>query len=135
MIRQRNFRDCCICSLAMFLDTTYEEVQAVINVYARRHEIDISGGITDYDSLNIIQFYGKEAKTKRFSLGQRWALDKTLSGRKALLGLPSQNFAGLNHCVYWNGKRIIDPSNLGVYQNGRLTFLKVRNAIIEEIVA
>lgn len=39
-----------------------------------------------------------------------------LRGRRAMIQVPSLNYEGAEHFIYWDGKQIRDPSNKQVYQ-------------------
>lgn len=47
-------------------------------------------------------------------------LRNVLWGRRALLQVPSKNYAGEQHIVYWDGRALHDPSNLREWKWGEV---------------
>lgn len=112
-IPQRFSGDCSIASLAMFLNRTYEEVESIVDVYDEKAK---HNGVFIRTTMSAAQTFGYilsplieteppfKADTKYYIVEQ-FNLEK-----KSLLTVDSLNHEGKLHEIYWDGKRVYDPS-------------------------
>jgi hypothetical protein len=125
IIKQRYEQDCFLCCIAMALDLDYDEALAkwgaelVDHVAAHglvgRKNIDRAfsalGLQRDLDYVTILmEFPGPEP-------WERAEIRKLLWGRRACIQVRSKNYENRFHVVYWDGERLIDPSNLKTYSD------------------
>lgn len=115
MIKQKNKNDCFLACLAMASGKTYEEcftteiTEAIENAKGVRPDtvdkmFELAGFIKNVDYTTIYTFNKDIYLIRDF-----------LIRRKAILQVPSLNFENTEHGVYWDGNKILDPSNLQVY--------------------
>jgi hypothetical protein len=108
LVRQRMKSDCAICTIAMALGRSYEDVLvAALNARAFKPE---EGTRSEY---SIIEQFGLE-QMKDFRILHRGQLAPEFFlhfswGRRAILAVPSLNIEGGFHSVYWNGSQLFDP--------------------------
>lgn len=129
MIKQRNLKDCAICSLAMFLDLPYAEIKRdVISHHAMQSERRFTG-TTDETEMAILWKYGAKIKAyHQTELAMRtvrgkWVavkpkrinFKKVIGKKRAIISVPSLNFKDFGHAIFWDGKKLYDPSNLKKY--------------------
>lgn len=120
MIKQRTRHDCAICTIAMALGRTYEEVMTaalaaeafdpaegcrseyrIIEAFGLKQMADfriLHRGSDDHGAILSAAFF------RQFS----W-------GRRAILAVPSLNTPGGFHSVYWTGASLADPCELKTY--------------------
>lgn len=110
MLKQRNNYDCGICCLAMAFGVSYEQMRDRAGVVDSR-------GLSDETEERIIRSFGYG-----FRSFYKWWYEKNggnfwreLKNKRALISLPSLNLEGEYHLVYWDGKNLLDPSNLKTY--------------------
>ena len=60
---------------------------------------------TDYWCVYLLNEYAVNPNVKQL-----------LNGRRAILQVPSLNYQGTYHLIYWNGETLYDPSNKQIYQ-------------------
>lgn len=100
LIKQRTLHDCAICTIAMALGKTYEEVLA--KALSNEHAYDAATGCKE--EWWIIEQFGLKQET-HFIQRHRNILDPQFFlwmswGRRAILTVPSLNTPGRLHSVY-----------------------------------
>lgn len=117
LIEQRTDHDCLICCFAMAIGWSYDDVLsklAPLNVdvriegvkfdheFMRRLGLDLtySNGFPIGNAVNRVKMWETSAEAFTF---QAW-------GRRAILGVPSLNFMGRSHAIYWHYDTLFDPS-------------------------
>ena len=103
LIEQRTPTDCSICSLAMYLDRTYEEIMDIVNTYDPNIARRIQDGVYGLDiisELHIIRHFG----------GNTVCLLTFPQSLKCFLAVASLNFPGKLHAVAYDGNEVFDPS-------------------------
>lgn len=115
LIPQRTRHDCAICTVAMALGKTYEEV---MDVGLRGKWFDPEQGCRS--EYAIIEAFGlkqmqdfrvmhrPECISPEFFLHFSWQ-------RRAILAVPSLNKEGGWHSVYWTGSHLFDPCSQRTY--------------------
>lgn len=127
IIRQKNLVDCGVCCLAMAIDKPYKEILKQVNSWMKIHEpkekftgmtAEIETSILWKFDIKFTHIYTYE-KHVVFQDGywipkrdKKINLKKIVGDKKALLSCPSINFKGKGHAVYWDGKKLHDPSNM-----------------------
>lgn len=106
--------DCAICTIAMALGKSYEDV-LVAALQARAFKPE-EGTRSEY---SIIEQFGLE-QMKDFRVLHRGPLAPEYFlhfawGRRAILAVPSLNIEGGFHSVYWNGSQLFDPCTAKTY--------------------
>lgn len=130
MIKQRNYKDCGICSLAMLLDKPYHVINKdVRSLHKIKYPNKKFDGIDDTIEQMIAWKHGFKFKTHvdidwKFDFkkgywakvaGKKYNIKKLVGNKKSILSVPSINFKGYGHCIYWDGEKLHDPSNLKRY--------------------
>lgn len=118
LIQQREKSDCAICTIAMALGRTYEEVLEAAT--ADKEWPDYQPGVGTRSEYAIIERFGLQ-QMQDFRVQHRGILAadffRGLSwGRRAILAVPSLNIAGSVHSVYWTGNELWDPCTLKTYE-------------------
>lgn len=123
LVQQRSPHDCAVCCMAMLTGRTYEDVRAVIAELldetgerrGMRNEQEALRRLGFEHSFHHGQPIGDISCTRRgfeispeYYRGAAW-------GRRALMSVPSLNFSGSWHMIFWDGSRIWDPSPLTAY--------------------
>lgn len=125
VIKQRYEDDCVICCIAMATGRTWEEVHAV----ASNTENGYVEGRGTSSEIAVLNAFGIKARsTLRVAVRGQCSDDLAthyeaiaigwkamLWGRRALVALPSMNGWVGWHCCYWDGDKLIDPSNKQSY--------------------
>ena len=120
-IPQRHSNDCCIAATAMALALPYELVEKLC-IDAGFYKPG-GKGISFFDMLDAIQDYGIQGVTVSkgvpkgnanvkhlpFALSPEF-FTSTLWGRPCLLSVPSLNYAGKRHAIFYDGIAVYDPS-------------------------
>lgn len=115
IIYQRTSTDCAICTIAMALGRTYDEVMAkalIAEAYdlqkgcRAEYSIFEAFGLVQMQDFRVLH---RSIISPEFFLHFSW-------GRRAILAVPSLNLEGGFHSVYWNGTELLDPSTKCVYQ-------------------
>lgn len=118
-INQKNPADCAMCCVAMFCGITYEQLMERAPWLSYLTQSVNNGGMTTDQELHLISVitgrtplviqnhYHAEENTER--------LFEMLKGKPAILSARSLNFFGGFHAVYWDGTKVIDPSNKKKY--------------------
>lgn len=125
-MKQRNLKDCAICCLSMALGVSYKKIKDDVMsankiMYGDRHKFD--GTTIEVEHL-ILWKYG----INHDFIEKKWVCSlsngllqkmppfrRKIRNKRALLTVPSLNFNGKYHAVYWDGRKIHDPSNLRCY--------------------
>lgn len=124
MIKQRNLKDCGICSIAMFLGKSYAEIDRDVRSYHKMRHGKAFDGICDEIERAVLWKHGATfkthtdfdlVKTKKGFVWQSKNLAKFIGKKKALISVPSINFPNKGHLIYWDGEKLHDPSNLKRY--------------------
>ena len=116
-INQKNPADCAVCALAMFLGYDYDEILDLLPYLVGKIQSVQTGGLTSIEERLICAVLRPDdpvvvisnhhdpdgKKTKK--------LFKMLKGIPALMAARSLNHPNVGHAVYWDGSKIIDPSN------------------------
>lgn len=117
LVKQRSKFDCALACLAMVSGKQYEELfdpefcarieqkttcsgDDLAEAYRR------AGFVKDKNMRVIYIGYGASVPVIR----------QMLWGRRAMIQVPSLNYEGSEHFIYWNGREIFDPSNKQVYR-------------------
>lgn len=124
LIQQRTAHDCAICCMAMVTGRPYE---------------DVLGAVGDAFDPDKGMRYEQEA-LKRLGFDYRFERGEPVGdisclhrgfeispeffrrlawARRALMSVPSFNFADTWHMVYWDGSKVFDPSPLKTYRDFR----------------
>ena len=98
-IKQKYRGDCSVASLAMFLNISYEEI-IIIN-YKAEVDKEFKDGVWNDKTFQVSELYGK----KLYCYYTDFDLTKP-----SLLIVPSLNYIGKEHIIYWDGKNVYDPS-------------------------
>lgn len=114
LIQQRERSDCAICTIAMALDRSYDEVMAAA-IKRKAYEPDV-GTRSEYailEALGLEQLVDfrvmhRTVLAPEYFLYLSW-------GRRAILAVPSLNIEGSFHSVYWTGTELRDPCTLKTY--------------------
>lgn len=123
LIRQRTGHDCAICTIAMALCRSYDEVHAAgleskgfdpeVGTRSEQAILKVLGLSTAYENGRPVGDFvdsrkGYETSTESFR-DRAW-------GRRAILTVPSLNIPGGWHSVYWDGSMLFDPCLLKTYE-------------------
>lgn len=115
LIRQREKSDCSICTIAMALDKSYEEVMRVALLEdawrrdegcRREYQIIEKFGLKQMEGFRIM--WRGNILDAEFFLHFSWR-------RKAILSVPSLNIEGGFHSVFTDGRKLYDPCLLKTY--------------------
>jgi ABC-type bacteriocin/lantibiotic exporter with double-glycine peptidase domain len=126
LVKQKGPSDCVLCSLAMAVKQPYTKLFSS----KFREKVLTSDGC--YDKLLTEAFKraglveGENLKKIYTENLDRHLVNAIIWGRRALLQVPSLNYAKGSHMIYWNGRELLDPSNLQVYrfiENVRPTYV------------
>lgn len=100
IIEQKNIGDCTICCYSMFTGIKYDEL---FKKFFNKNEL--IKGVSDNKLKKINKYFGiKEIKkTSNLEIPM-------------LLIVDSKNIENTHHMIYWNGKRIFDPSTKKKYR-------------------
>ncbi|HLH94976.1 MAG TPA: hypothetical protein VKW08_07650 [Xanthobacteraceae bacterium] len=120
LVRQRTLHDCAICCMAMVSGKAYELVleivgdafepdkgmrqdQEALKRLGYRHDFEKGHPVGDISCTHRGFWISAE-----FYRSMAW-------GRRALMTVPSLNFPDGHHMIYWDGRRVLDPSTLKTY--------------------
>lgn len=119
IVQQRTNTDCVICCLAMLTARRYEDVrQAVGDVYCPERGLRDEGAALE--RLGFSSAFKNGHAVGDFVCRYRGPLSPEFFRefawkRRALLSVPSLNFEGQWHMVYFDGTDVFDPSSLKTY--------------------
>lgn len=114
LIRQREKSDCAICTIAMALSRTYDEVlEAALAVKAYESGVGMRAEYAVIERLGLKQMidfrvHHRGVLAPEFFRHLSW-------GRRAILAVPSLNIEGSFHSVFWTGSEMRDPCALKTY--------------------
>jgi hypothetical protein len=114
LVQQRMSTDCAICTIAMALDRSYEDVMAAaVASDAWSPEKGCRAEYRIFETLGLEQMID-------FRVMHRMVLAPEFFrhfswGRRAILAVPSLNFEDSFHSVFWNGTVLFDPSPKRTY--------------------
>jgi hypothetical protein len=118
LIGQRADDDCTICAIAMATGLPYERVMEVaVNAKGGYRYQGIPGTMSP---KGVLMDLGYEAQRAPMAGIGSHVRQRLLWGRRAILSLPSLNGHPGHHDVYWDGRRIRDPSNKRAYMSDAL---------------
>jgi hypothetical protein len=125
MVKQRSERDCYLCCVAMAVNVPYENICTDLT-RAELSEMSIRGTVGDLiDRVWAIVGMRRDLDFRSGFYGHLSTLDPKygpstirdfLWGRRALIQVPSLNFEGEMHIVYWDGFSLFDPSTKLKYE-------------------
>lgn len=115
IVKQKWKNDCALACIAMASGKDYDTIFTKKLIKA----IDKEGGATGKTLEQAFTAAGY-VKDKTYSTVYTAAIGGTIREliwkRKALLQVDSLNYEGGMHLIYWDGEKIIDPSNLQKYK-------------------
>jgi hypothetical protein len=91
-VQQRNDHDCVIACLAMWTGHDYDDVASRL--------VRVNDGVCLWEAVKYLRSVGQPARRSIW-----W-----FHTHRAILDLPSLNFVGGMHAVYWDGERLFDPN-------------------------
>lgn len=117
LVVQRTGHDCAICTIAMALGMTYDQVMAAgLESKAFDPESGTRGASRILEALGLSNRFDRGnpvgdfvSRRRSFEIspayfrGQIW-------GRRAVICVPSLNIPGGWHSIYWDGAQVWDPS-------------------------
>ena len=138
MVKQRfdgdvQRKDCFLCCAVMAAGADYDAIWSLLDDQVRtaisttgafgnhcNHILELlkfermqvgarTGNPTDEPGDYYVLFILPEYATTGFLRNMLW-------GRRALIQVPSKNYKGEQHIIYWDGAALFDPSNLRTYQ-------------------
>jgi hypothetical protein len=113
LIRQRLRNDCAVCTIAMALDLTYEEVMATAVKIGALEDRGMRAEYSVIESFGLKQMIDFRIM-HRGQLAPEYFLHFSWS-RRAILAVPSLNIEDSFHSVYWSGTELFDPCTLKTY--------------------
>lgn len=115
VVKQKHTNDCALACIAMASGKDYDKIFSKKLIKT----IEKEGGAY---SVTLEQAYGAAGYEKDVSYSVVYTggtnvgtVREFIWKRKALLQVDSLNQEGKMHLIYWDGEKIIDPSNLQVY--------------------
>lgn len=116
LIKQRSNYDCALAVLAMASGKQYEEIFDA-EFCARIEEKQTCTGDDLLEAYRRAGFVkGENLRTISTAHAMPHLPLQLIWGRRAMIQVPSLNYKGSEHFVYWDGKEILDPSNKQVYR-------------------
>lgn len=118
IFKQRAIYDCLLACIATAVQRDYGDIWPVDFLEA----VEDAKGTYGDNVTKAFSLAGLNHNTDYWTVGVAWgwernaALRNLLHGRRAILQVPSLNYQGAQHMVYWNGETLYDPSNDQVYQ-------------------
>lgn len=117
LYKQKSPNDCAICCMAMLLEVSYNAVLKA----ARKHYKKMGmryNGMDDKDERAVADALGKPIKV--WHTLTRESKDRAIrqledNKVRGVLCVPSINTEGEYHAVFWDGTKLIDPSNKKKY--------------------
>lgn len=119
-INQRNPADCAVCALCMFLDVDYNDFISKFPFLSEKIQSVRTGGLNKETMMQIaatVKGRPMMLLYNRFDYNNKRKKDifKMFAGIPAIMSTVSLNYPGVAHAVYWDGKKIHDPSNKNKY--------------------
>ena len=113
-IVQEDFFGCAVACLAMAVGVDYKTMRKEVGRYwAAVHPFDRYDGLDHKDEEIILYIFGYRLLGARAIKGRD--LRSYVGNLPAILTVPSLNVMEHFHAVYWDGKKVHDPSPLKVY--------------------
>lgn len=112
MIKQRATSDCFLACLAMATNRPYEEM---FNPEFCA-KIEKAKGSSGKDLDEAIRLSGLTSEDYKCIYVEGGNFKQILWGRKAIIQVPSLNIEDGQHCIFWTGNEILDPSNKQIYR-------------------
>lgn len=117
MVKQRTNCDCALAVLSMASGREYDDLYDA-EFCAR---IEAAKTCTGDDLIEAYRRAGfeKGKNLREIYVGQGQSMPvvrQMIWGRKAMIQVPSLNYEGVEHFIYWNGREILDPSTKQVYR-------------------
>lgn len=120
LVQQRTPYDCSVCCMAMLTDRSYEEALTSIGdafhpTEGMRREqkalerLGFSHTFSGGEAIGDVVCRHRGPLAPEFFRQFAW-------GRRALMTVPSLNYAGKWHMIFWDGVRVWDPSPGKAYQ-------------------
>jgi len=104
---------CVACVSAMATDTTVEEFEAFMQELQSVYSfINTEAPYGDIEMNLYLMRYGLKLGDTKYPNS-----DGFPDSKPASVTVKSENYPGINHAIYWNGKQIFDPSPKS--ENGR----------------
>ena len=137
-VLQRTPHDCMICSIAMAIDKTYEEVEAAAIKCGAYDPAKKEGIYREYDVLKELGLKNEYKNGRSFGNFQSRHRAYEISheyfrmaswGRPTIFSVPSLNKEGGHHAIFYDGIRIYDPSPLIAYGPDDFDKLMPSNAV------
>ncbi len=120
LVKQRTPHDCAVACMAMLTGRTYDSVMAAIGD-AFDPEKGMAREETALKRLGFDNSYASGEPAGNFvCLRRDWCIStkffrRLAWARRALMSVPSLNFEGGWHMVYFDGREVYDPSNMKTY--------------------
>lgn len=129
-IKQQDEFGCVIACIAMATGKTYKAVRnEVARYWDFMHRNRIFDGMNDADQSCVLYKLGYKSWTAHVCNNKRRKdIASMLRGTPATLSVPSLNYKGKFHAVYWDGKKLHDPSTKKTYTK-ELAFKKFTSAM------
>jgi hypothetical protein len=120
LVKQDDDYGCAIAALAMACGKTYAEMRLEVQQYWDAFfPFHPYKGMDEHDEAVLLYKHGYKFYTIRVLRDGQDGLYESfhdmLAGRQALMSVPSINIPGLYHALYWDGKKLHDPSKLKRY--------------------
>jgi hypothetical protein len=119
LIQQREKSDCAICTIAMAIGRSYDEVMAAATSDTKwpAYKPDV-GTRAEYAVLEALGLKQMEdfRVLHRGPLAPEYFLHFSW-GRRSILAVPSLNIEDSFHSVYWSGTALFDPCGLKTYSD------------------
>ncbi len=109
--KQRGNSDCVLACLSMAMKLPYSKLWPKIF----RREIEEAKGAYGSTFERAFEIAGLSDYLKVYVTNPE-DLQLLFFGRRALLQVPSLNYKGGSHLVYWDGRELHDPSNKKTYK-------------------
>lgn len=116
LVKQKKDYDCVLACVSMLTGRKYEDL------FSKElcDRVDETKGCTDELFYEVLNVAGFERNINMKSLFVQNVdpviLENLLWKRKAILQVDSLNYKDGQHCIYWDGEQILDPSKLQVYK-------------------
>lgn len=117
LVKQRTNYDCALAVLAMATGKPYEELFDPEFCERVEEAKTCSGDNLDeaYRRAGFVK--GETMWVFHPGVNPNYQLIRNLlRGRRAMIQVPSLNYEGAEHFIYWDGRQIHDPSNKQAYQ-------------------
>lgn len=113
-------KDCFLCCAAMAAGKSYDDSWGALTDDLR--EVMHVRGPKDKECAEVLRLLGLGEAIRDYTIlfrlpefGTVGFMRNMLWGRRAMIQVPSKNYDGEMHIVYWDGRELHDPSNLRLY--------------------